>query len=187
MSDDNKTFKFKTIELFGKHYTAKHISFSSLNNRFLIVFGFIKYYYLKFYNRKFIPLMHSCGFLNISDFVLFLFICSVFYFFFAFFFAMTTAEAEHNKLIDSCIENACSIIEKHCKNKEKVILRYCVMDHISMLPLIKTQYYIFNGWIVYIITRSVLGIFIFGLLFNFTCYLYNKIPEIEEKKCIKML
>lgn len=191
MSDDHKTFKSKKMELFGKGYLAKHKSLTSLNNRYFIIFGFIKYHYFKFYNRKFIPLMNSYGFLNISDFCIFLFICSVFYFCVAFFFVMITADIEHNKQIDSCIENACSIIDKYCKNTEKVILRYCIMNHISILPIIKTQYLSYNEWIVYIIIRLILGIFILNLVLKFLCYLYdiiyfrvtkfnNQIPEMEE-------
>lgn len=191
MSDDNKTFKSKTIELFGKHYEAKHTSSASLNNRFFIIFGFIKYYCLKFYNNKFIPLMNSFGFQNISDFYAFVLICCFFYLLIGFIFVMITAETDYSEQINSCITNGCSIIEEHCKNKDGTILRDCIVNYTDFLPIVKVQYYSYNEWVIYIIIRLFLGIFIINLLFNFACYLYNKmffhvtkfynqIPEMEE-------
>lgn len=191
MSDNNKRFKSKIIELFGKHYEAKHRSSASLNNRFFIVFAFIKYYYLKFYNNEFIPLINSFGLENISDLYPCLFISCILYFFFGIIIVLLMADFQRNEQIDSCIINRCSIIEKHCKNKDENTLKNCMVNHIDFLPIIKAQYHSYNEWIIYIIMRLFLGIFIFNLLFNFTCYLYNKIffqvtklynqiPEMEE-------
>lgn len=49
-SDDHKSFKSNTIELFGKTYEATHKHTKNVNNSFFVFLGFIKYYTIKSYD-----------------------------------------------------------------------------------------------------------------------------------------
>ena len=44
MTDENKNFKSKTIELFGKDFEVSHKASNRLNNKFLVFLGILKYY-----------------------------------------------------------------------------------------------------------------------------------------------
>lgn len=51
MTDKNKTYKSKTIELFGKEFEVSHKTPNAINNKFLVFLGIIKYYLSNSYNQ----------------------------------------------------------------------------------------------------------------------------------------
>ena len=187
MCDDNKTFKSKTIEFLGKHYEVKHKTSGSLNNKYFITFGLIKFYTVKFYNEKIFPFVNFLGFQNINDF----FVCSAFlcfiYIIIGLMFVFVGTAVEHDKQVHSCIKNGCSIVAEHCANKIETDLNNCIKQNINDLQIIKNQYSSYNNWFVYI---SLIMIFSIGIVLLLS-YLYEKIifqvkkvndqiPEIEE-------
>jgi hypothetical protein len=191
MRDDNKTFKSKTIELGGKHYVVKHKTPSSLNNKYFIILGLIKYKYNKFHNKKFVPLMIFLGFQTVDDFYAFLGIMCFMYLVLAWLFVVISSSGEQNKQINLCIKNQCSIIATHCVDKDSHQQRLCIREHITILEIIKKQYYIFNEWFIYIILRAGLATgVIFALYFLIFAFckkissqvvkFNDQIPEIEE-------
>jgi len=180
--DDNKTFKSKTIELFGKQYEVKHKASNSINSKYWIIFGLIKHYFIKFYTKIFSPLIKKLGFYNVSDMWVFLGFIFMIYLIFCVVFVVISTCVLHDIEVNKCINDNCFILTEICKNIHPNYHRTCVAENISAIQISVAQFHIFNYWFVYIGTTIIL-IFIsihilmhfMDKLYKFLCILYEKI------------
>ena len=60
MSDEHKSFKSKTVELFGNKYEVSNKSSSLINNNFMLCIGFIKYNLKKINKIILKPIINTC-------------------------------------------------------------------------------------------------------------------------------
>lgn len=196
--DDNKTFKSKTIELFGKQYEVKHKASNSINSKYWIIFGLIKHYFIKFYTKIFSPLIIKLGFYSTSDMWFLLGFIFMIYSLSCVLFVIISGFIVHDIEVNKCINDNCLISTEICKNNHPNHHRSCISENIPVIPIFVAQFHIFNYWCVYVAT-TIIFVFIsiqiltylIDKLCKFLCILYEKlfnqvknfndcIPQFEE-------
>lgn len=192
MTDENKTYKSKTIELFGKEFEVSHKASKAINNKFLVLLGIIKYYL-----TKTLQPIKNC-FVRITNwdfFEPFIFIFGIVLFLILFFSFIGTF-AEYFTKPKFC-RKGCDIYENYCVGYHGRI-EECIENNTYFLQeLLKTFISITNGTFIIIYYLVIFGIII-GLVINILygianllIYLFNKvykqvetfneqIPDIEE-------
>jgi len=192
MSDENKTFKSKTIELFGKEFEVSHKASNTINNKFLVFLGIIKYYltkalqpikycFTRIRNWDFFePFVCLFGFVLLSIFLI------------SFIGALTEYFTKKN-----FCRQGCDIYEKYCVGYNGRI-EECIENNMYFLQeLFKTLtlvvnmsltilYYLFiYGFIIAIAINILYGIlnllfWLFNKVYQQVEILNKQIPDIEE-------
>lgn len=192
MTDENKTFKSKTIELFGKEFEVSHKASNTINNKFLVFLGIIKYYL-----TKTLQPIKNC-FTRIIDWDFFepFLIILAFLLLFILIISLIGAFAQYNSKPVFC-RIGCDIYEKYCigynGNIEECIENntYFLQELFKTLTLVVNMtltilyYIVIYGFIMAIVINILYGIinlliWLFNKVYKQVEILNEQIPDIEE-------
>lgn len=185
MNDEHKIFKSKTIELFGYDFEVSHKANNVINNRFLILLAFIKYYIKKLYNVIFCPIIKCINYLKEHGFFEPI-ICVLFmHLIFSVFIIVTpNTFSEINYRVDNCFARDCELFDKYCeeyKNIEWSIAKIYIRQHNYFLKIAYEQFILTRYWTMILLTirfvtmcivTIILGVFM--LILRGLKYLYKK-------------
>lgn len=192
MSDENKTFKSKTIELFGKEFEVSHKASKTINNKFLVFLGIIKYYlaktlqpikncFIAIINWDFFePLIFFWGIVLFSILLI----------------SFIGALVEYNSKKFFC-RNGCDIYENNCVgyngNIEECIKQntyflqelFKILTSVVNMTLTILYYIVIYGFIMAIVINILYGIinlliWLFNKVYKQVEILNEQIPDIEE-------
>ena len=200
MSDEHKTFKSKTIELFGSEFEVSHKANNVINNNFLVYLGLGKYYLKKAHKYTISPIINGFNYLQsygLFEPLLFLFLM---YLVTVLILIIPTTFAQIDYLVDNCF-TGCDLIDKYCshlKNNEWSIVKVCIRQNISFFQVASRELAIIANWTLYLLGRLFIFICVIAIIINVCAlifygleWLYNKIykkvqeineqiPEIQE-------
>lgn len=168
MIDENKNFKSKTIELFGLEFKVFHKNNNIINNKFLIMFGLIKFYFKKYLSKFYLNNLYE---------PLILFTCIYLIFLITIVIIITFSEIDNR--VNNCLRG-CEIAEKYCSEFIRdnwTVLKTCIQNNISFLEI---AYEIF-GWIILQFEYVLLLLIVFYYtLIHFIKYAYILIKYIYD-------
>lgn len=190
MYNENKLFKSKTVELFGNKYEVSNKSSSSINNKFMLCIGFIKYHLLKINKIILNPLMDTIHYIRMHDFfepIVFI-LCMLM--FLLLFFTFIISYAHIDKIINTC-NNECEIYKKYCEkyigDKGECIRNniyfyqvYIELFSIGITWYINALYYVSICAFAIGITINIIY-FIFQLMILIYDKIYTQVVEFNEK------
>lgn len=178
MSDENKTFKSKTIELFGKEFEVSHKAPNTINNKFLVFLGIIKYYL-----GKILQPIKKCftRIRNWNFFEPFVFLSGIIIFLILFFTLIGTL-AEYYTKKNFC-RTGCDIYEKYCIGYNGSI-EECIENNTYFLEeLLKSFFIVVNVTFIILYDIVIITVIInvlYGIV-NLIIWIFNKLYKQVEK------
>ncbi len=181
MTDENKNFKSKTIELFGKEFEVSHKASNRLNNKFLVFLGILKYYINKLIQpiTKFINNIREHDFFEPFIFILGfgIFVIS----FFSFIFSL--ADVSH----PSMCRKGCNIYEKYCRGYDGNIDE-CIINNTYFYQQFIDNFLMISNAVLFLGFYFIIGCVVLTLIKLFIDFLIwltnktiNKIKKINEE------
>jgi len=188
MSDEHKTFKSKTIELFGSEYRVSHRANTNINSKFLITLGFVKRYFKIIEKYTFGPVVNYLSLLK-SNYVfmgfLFMFLVYCGLIGLASFFATFS---EINIRVNACY-NGCELIDKYCsqyKYDEWKVLKVCIKENISFTWVFFDNFKKIFNFISCFLGCIVIAICVFAIMINAATIILNVLEWMYNKICKKI-
>jgi hypothetical protein len=190
MSDEHKSFKSKTVELFGNKYEVSNKSSSLINNNFMLCIGFIKYNLKKINKIILKPIINTCINIISHDYLIGLSIILCLVLFLLLFVTFIITFAEIDIRINTC-DNNCETYKKYCDNymgNKRECIRNNIYYYQVFFELFKNG---LNWCIIGLYYLLILGLciafvvniayFIFQIMVIIYNKTYNKITEFNEK------
>lgn len=171
MTDEHKSYKSKTVELFGNKYEVSNKSSSSINSKSMLCLGFIKYHFKKINKIITTPILNFYDYIVSNElFEPFMIISSVLLFGSLFSnLIFTLAVIDDN--IRNC-NNECEIYKLYCKDyigntKE------CIRQHIYYYQEYYKLYMIGLNFGLIVLKYLIIGSIILGILIKLVYFRFQ--------------